>query len=74
MARKIHSARNWSRRPRDLKAETLVADGSTACFSGSRVGESGDLLLDGKAGGSLVVGRTEVVGGSAVFMVLENKR
>lgn len=60
MARKIHSARNWSRRPRLLKAETLVAEGSTACFSGSRDGESGVWLVEE---------RTDVVGGSAVFMV-----
>lgn len=60
MARKIHSARNWSRRPRDLKAETLVAEGSMACFSGSRDGESGVLLGEE---------RTDVVGGSVVFMV-----
>ena len=54
-----------------MKAETLVEDGSTACFSGSREGESGVLLLDGELGVSLEVGRTDVVGGSAVFMVGE---
>jgi hypothetical protein len=60
IARKIHSARNWSRRPRLLKAETLVAGEPMACFSGSREGESGILLEEE---------RTDVVGGSVVFMV-----
>jgi len=63
MARKIHSARNWSRRPRDSKAESLGVGEGRSAFSGSRGGESGVLLLfEGE--------RMDVVGGSVVFMVL----
>ena len=44
MARKIHRARNRSRRPRLLKVETLVEDSSFACFSTSMIESSGPLL------------------------------
>lgn len=45
MARKIHSASKRSRRPRDLKAETLVVDsGDACCFSTSSTDVCGSPL------------------------------
>ena len=49
MARKIHSARKRSRRPRLLTASALSADGlvwRSICLSGSWEGSRGGMLVD----------------------------